>query len=117
MGQVFVVPPDKLARAEVFLRRYRPAHFFAALLPLIRSSHFHPAGIVADGFLKFVSSTLTSGRCSACGLARRNVSRELTSRPVADADAISRRTKSQCFPRFVVGGAAGFASFYFVAMN
>src|SRR6266850_4922761 len=50
-GKYFLVPPEKLARAEVFTRRYHAGGiFFARLLPVIRHLISIPAGIVRMGF-------------------------------------------------------------------
>lgn len=53
-GKYFFIPPDKLARAEVFMRRYEAGGiFFARLLPVMRHLISIPAGIIRMGFLKF----------------------------------------------------------------
>src|SRR5919199_1102511 len=61
-GKYFLVPEDKLARAEVFMRRYEAGGiFFARLLPVIRHLISIPAGIIRMGFLKFSALTLAGG--------------------------------------------------------
>jgi membrane protein DedA with SNARE-associated domain len=53
-GKFFFVPPEKLERAERFLRRYEAGGiFFARLLPVIRHLISIPAGIIRMGFVKF----------------------------------------------------------------
>lgn len=53
-GKYFLIPPDKLERAERFMRRYEAGGiFFARLLPVIRHLISIPAGIIRMGFLKF----------------------------------------------------------------
>ncbi len=58
-GKYFLVPPDKFARAEVFMHRYEAGGiFFARLLPVIRHLISIPAGIIRMGFVKFSILTL-----------------------------------------------------------
>ena len=58
-GKYFLVPPDKFARAEIFMRRYEAGGiFFARLLPVIRHLISIPAGIIRMGFVKFSILTL-----------------------------------------------------------
>src|SRR5258708_18165263 len=65
-GKFFFVPPDKLERAERFLRRYEAGGiFFARLLPVIRHLISIPAGIIRMGFLKF-SALTTIGAAIWC---------------------------------------------------
>ena len=53
-GRYFLMPPDKVERAERFMRRYEGGGiFFARLLPVIRHLISIPAGIIRMGFLKF----------------------------------------------------------------
>src|ERR1700731_4135468 len=67
-GKYVFVPPEKLARAEVFLRRYEAGGiFFARLLPVIRHLISIPAGIVRMGFLKFSVMTIV-GSALWCGV-------------------------------------------------
>lgn len=58
-GKYFLIPPEKLERAERFMHRYEAGGiFFARLLPVIRHLISIPAGIIRMGFLKF--SVLTT---------------------------------------------------------
>ena len=58
-GRYFFLPPEKVERAERFMRRYENGGiFFARLLPVIRHLISIPAGIIRMGFVKF--STLTT---------------------------------------------------------
>ncbi len=94
-GKYFFVPPDKLARAEVFLRRYEAGGiFFARLLPVIRHLISIPAGIVRMGFLKFSLLTLI-GAGAWC--------------------SVLAWTKSESFP--IVGAVLLVCLLYFVAMK
>ncbi len=53
-GKYFFIPPEKLERAERFMRRYEAGGiFFARLLPVIRHLISIPAGIIRMNFLKF----------------------------------------------------------------
>src|SRR5215210_1441300 len=67
-GKYFLVPADKFARAEVFMRRYEAGGiFFARLLPVIRHLISIPAGIIQMGFLKF-SLLTTVGAAVWCSV-------------------------------------------------
>ena len=58
-GKYFFIPPDKLERAERFMRRYEGGGiFFARLLPVIRHLISIPAGIIRMGFFKFSALTI-----------------------------------------------------------
>lgn len=58
-GKYFLIPPDKLERAERFMHRYEGGGiFFARLLPVIRHLISIPAGIIRMGFLKFSALTI-----------------------------------------------------------
>lgn len=53
-GKFFLMPPDKVERAERFMHRYEGGGiFFARLLPVIRHLISIPAGMIRMGFLKF----------------------------------------------------------------
>lgn len=53
-GKYFLMPPDKVERAERFMHRYEGGGiFFARLLPVIRHLISIPAGMIRMGFLKF----------------------------------------------------------------
>src|ERR1043166_3752602 len=94
-GKYFFVPPDKLARAEVFLRRYEAGGiFFARLLPVIRHLISIPAGIVRMDFLKFSLLTLIGAGawCSVLAWLGGRVGAKLTTAQLQDADAIDRKS-------------------------
>jgi len=117
-GKYFFVPPDKLARAEVFLRRYEAGGiFFARLLPVIRHLISIPAGIVRMGFLKFSLLTLIGAGawCSVLAWLGGRVGAKLTTAQLQEADAIIKATKSESFP--IVGAVLLVCLLYFVAMK
>jgi membrane protein DedA with SNARE-associated domain len=117
-GKYFFVPPDKLARAEVFLRRYEAGGiFFARLLPVIRHLISIPAGIVRMGFLKFSLLTLVGAGvwCSVLAWLGGRVGAKLTTAQLQDADAIIKATKSESFP--IVAAVLLVCLLYFVAMK
>lgn len=59
-GKYFLVPNDKLERAEIWLERYETGGvFFARLLPVIRHLISYPAGLVRMNFWKFSLATIT----------------------------------------------------------
>lgn len=67
-GKYFFIPPDKLVRAERFMRRYEAGGiFFARLLPVIRHLISIPAGIIRMGFVKF-SILTTVGAAIWCAV-------------------------------------------------
>src|SRR4051794_37477193 len=59
-GRFFLVPPEKLERAETWLSRYETGGvFFARLLPVVRHLISIPAGIVRMNFTTFSLATIT----------------------------------------------------------
>lgn len=57
-GKYFLIPPEKLERAEIWLARYETSGvFFARLLPVIRHLISYPAGLVRMNFWKFSLAT------------------------------------------------------------
>ena len=58
-GTYFLLPSDKVERAERFMHRYEGGGiFFARLLPVIRHLISIPAGMIRMGFLKFSILTI-----------------------------------------------------------
>ena len=67
-GKYFLIPPEKLERAEIWLARYEASGvFFARLLPVIRHLISYPAGLVRMNFWKFSLATIT-GSALWCGV-------------------------------------------------
>lgn len=59
-GKYFLIPNEKLERAERWLERYETGGvFFARLLPVIRHLISYPAGLVRMNFWKFSLATVT----------------------------------------------------------
>ena len=117
-GRYFLVPPDKLARAERFMRRYETGGvFFARLLPVIRHLISIPAGIIRMGFMKFSVLTLVGAGawCTVLAWLGGRVGAKLTSAELRDADAIIKATKSESFP--IVAAVVLICLLYFIAMK
>src|SRR5450432_647455 len=58
-GRYFLIPPEKLERAEIWLQRYEAGGiFFARVLPVIRHLISYPAGLVRMNFWKFSLATI-----------------------------------------------------------
>ena len=67
-GKYFLMPEDKVLRAERFMHRYEAGGiFFARLLPVIRHLISIPAGIIRMGFVKFSVLTVV-GSALWCGV-------------------------------------------------
>lgn len=117
-GKYFMVPPDKLARAENFLRRYEAGGiFFARLLPVIRHLISIPAGIIRMGFVKFSILTLTGSAvwCTVLAWLGGRVGAKLTPNQLQDADAIISASKSESVP--IVAAVVLVCVLYLVAMR
>src|ERR1700704_135774 len=117
-GKYFLVPPEKFARAEVFMRRYEAGGiFFARLLPVIRHLISIPAGIIRMGFVKFSVLTLVGAGvwCTVLAWLGARVGARLTSAQLQDADALIKATKSESFP--IVGAVLLVCVLYFVGMK
>jgi membrane protein DedA with SNARE-associated domain len=117
-GKYFLIPPDKLARAEVFMRRYEAGGiFFARLLPVIRHLISIPAGIIRMGFVKFSLLTLAGSAlwCSVLAWLGGRVGAKLTPEQLHDADAIMRATKSESLP--ITVAVVLVCALYFVGMR
>lgn len=119
-GRYFFVPPDKLERAERFLRRYESGGiFFARLLPVIRHLISIPAGIIRMGFLKF-SILTTVGAAIWCWVlawlgARVGDKLRLEGRDPLDAEALVTAVKHES--HWIVGAVLLVCVLYFVGMK
>src|SRR5436190_10591589 len=117
-GKFFLIPAEKLARAEIFMRRYEAGGiFFARLLPVIRHLISIPAGIIRMGFLKFSMLTLVGSGvwCAVLAWLGGRVGTKRTADQLQNADAIIKATKSESFP--IVGAVLLVCVLYFVAMK
>ncbi len=79
-GKFFLMPPDKIERAERFMRRYGGGGiFFARLLPVIRHLISIPAGMLRMGFLKFSVLTVIGSAiwCSVLAVLGQKVGKRL----------------------------------------
>ena len=117
-GKFFLIPPEKLARAEIFMRRYEAGGiFFARLLPVIRHLISIPAGIIRMGFLKFSMLTLVGSGvwCAVLAWLGGRVGTKLTADQLQNADAIIKATKSESLP--IVAVVLLVCVLYFVAMR
>ena len=117
-GKYFLIPPDKLERAEIFMRRYEAGGiFFARLLPVIRHLISIPAGIIRMGFIKFSILTLTGAAlwCAVLAWLGGRVGAKLTPEQLRDADAIMEATKSESIP--ITVAVVLVCALYFLAMR
>jgi membrane protein DedA with SNARE-associated domain len=79
-GRYFLMPPEKVLRAERFMHRYESGGiFFARLLPVIRHLISIPAGIIRMDFLKFSVLTVIGSAlwCWVLALLGRRVGEQL----------------------------------------
>lgn len=68
-GKFFLMPPEKIERAERFTQRYQSGGiFFARLLPVIRHLISIPAGIMRMSFLRFSLLTIVGSAIWCCVL-------------------------------------------------
>lgn len=117
-GKYFLVPPDKFARAEIFMRRYEAGGiFFARLLPVIRHLISIPAGIIRMGFAKFSVLTLVGAGvwCTVLAWLGGRVGAKLTPAQLQDAEAIISATKSESFP--IIAAVLLVCALYVLAMK
>jgi membrane protein DedA with SNARE-associated domain len=116
-GKYFLIPPEKLARAEVWLQRYEAGGvFFARLLPVIRHLISIPAGIVRMNFWIFsvvtiVGSALWCTVLAYLGDKAYRVQPDLISNP----DALIQFIKVQSF--WIVLFAAVLAVLYLLVLR
>jgi len=117
-GKYFLIPPDKLQRAEIFMRRYEAGGiFFARLLPVIRHLISIPAGIIRMGFVKFSILTLAGAAlwCAVLAWLGGRVGAKLNPDQLQDADAIMAATKSESIP--ITVAVVLVCGLYFLAMR
>ncbi|MBA3272801.1 MAG: DedA family protein [Chthoniobacterales bacterium] len=116
-GKYFLMSPDKITRAEVWLARYEAGGiFFARLLPVIRHLISIPAGIVRMNFLVFsivtiVGSAIWCYILALLGAKAHAVQPDLINNP----DAMIHFIKSQSL--WIIAIVVVFTGLYFVMMR
>lgn len=80
-GKYFLMPPEKVERAERFMHRYESGGiFFARLLPVLRHLISIPAGIIRMNFWKFSALTTVGAAiwCYVLAILGERVGKKLT---------------------------------------
>jgi membrane protein DedA with SNARE-associated domain len=116
-GKYFLLGPDKISRAEVWLARYAAGGiFFARLLPVIRHLISIPAGIVRMNFGLFSIVTIV-GSALWCSVLAFLGDRAYRAQPdlINNPDAMVHLIKSQSL--WIVAIVAVFAVLYMVMMR
>ncbi len=116
-GRYFLLGPEKLERAEVWLVRYESGGvFFARLLPVIRHLISIPAGIVRMNFTIFSAVTIV-GSAIWCYILAILGDKAFHVRPdlIQNPDAMVGFIKSQSL--WIVLLVVVFAALYFVVMR
>ena len=119
-GRYFLIPPDKLERAERFMHRYEGGGiFFARLLPVIRHLISIPAGIIRMGFLKF-SVLTTVGAAIWCSVlawlgAKVGDKLRLDGKDPLNPDELMHAVKHESL--WIVGAVVLVCVLYFAAMK
>lgn len=116
-GRYFLLRPDKIERAEVWLARYEAGGiFFARLLPVIRHLISIPAGIVRMNFWLFSAVTIV-GSAIWCYILALLGAKAYRLRPdlISNPDAMIAFIKSQSL--WIILIVAVFAALYFVMMR
>jgi len=120
-GKYFLIPPDKLARAEVFMHRYEAGGiFFARLLPVLRHLISIPAGIIRMGFLKFSILTTVGAAiwCSVLAWLGAKVGNQLRASdrdPLTNPEALITAVKHESF--WIIATVLVICVLYFAAMR
>lgn len=116
-GKYFLLSPDKITRAEVWLARYETGGiFFARLLPVIRHLISIPAGIVRMNFGLFSAVTII-GSAIWCYILALLGDKAYRLKPdlISNPDAMVAFIKSQSL--WIILIVAAFAALYFVMMR
>jgi membrane protein DedA with SNARE-associated domain len=125
-GKFFLMPPDKVERAERFMRRYEGGGiFFARLLPVIRHLISIPAGIIRMGFLKFSILTIIGSAiwCSVLAALGQKVGNKLEPAQMAalqqgqgvDLGRLIHAVKQEAL--WIIAAVALVGVLYFIAMR
>lgn len=116
-GKYFLLGPDKITRAEVWLARYEAGGiFFARLLPVIRHLISIPAGIVRMNFWVFSAVTI-AGSAIWCFILATLGAKAFRAQPdlINNPDAMVHFIKSQSL--WIVAVVAVFTALYFAMMR
>lgn len=125
-GKYFLMPPEKVARAERFMHRYEAGGiFFARLLPVIRHLISIPAGIIRMNFLKFSVLTVIGSAiwCAVLAWLGGRVGDKLTDAELdalrkgvgVDINGLIRAVKHEAL--WIIVAIAAVCVLYFVAMR
>ncbi len=117
MGQIHLVPPEKLERAERFLARYEAGGiFFARLLPVVRHLISIPAGIVRMPFGIFSAMTVIGSAiwCSILAWYGKSLA-ERNPDLMSDPDKLIHTIKHESL--WLVGGIAVVGALYFLMLR
>ena len=117
-GKYFFIPPDKLERAERFMRRYEGGGiFFARLLPVIRHLISIPAGIIRMGFLKFSILTTVGAAiwCSVLAWLGQKVGKGLEPNKAIDPVELVKSIKAES--HWIIAAVLVVCGLYFVGMK
>jgi membrane protein DedA with SNARE-associated domain len=125
-GKYFLMPPEKIERAERFMHRYEGGGiFFARLLPVIRHLISIPAGMIRMGFLKFSLLTLVGSAiwCSVLAMLGQKVGNKLEPSQIAalkkgtgvDLTHLIHAVKHEAL--WIIATVAIVCVLYFVAMR
>ena len=119
-GKYFFISPEKLERAERFMRRYESGGiFFARLLPVIRHLISIPAGIIRMGFLKFSALTIVGAAiwCSVLAWLGGKVGDKLRAegKNPLDPEALVAAVKHES--HWIIGAVLVVCVLYFVGMK
>ncbi len=116
-GKYFLLSPDKITRAEVWLARYEAGGiFFARLLPVIRHLISIPAGIVRMNFWTFSAMTIV-GSAIWCFILATLGAKAFAAQPdlIKNPDAMVHFIKSQSL--WIVAVVVVFTALYFLMMR
>ncbi len=116
-GKYFLVPEEKLERAEIWLARYETGGvFFARLLPVIRHLISYPAGLVRMNFWKFSLATI-AGSALWCSVLAYLGEKAYHAEPdlIANVDGWTNFVKSQS--HWIVLFAAALAVLYLLVLR
>ncbi|MDQ3082504.1 MAG: DedA family protein [Gemmatimonadota bacterium] len=116
-GKYFLLSPDKISRAEIWLARYEAGGiFFARLLPVIRHLISIPAGIVRMNFWTFSAMTIV-GSAIWCYILAVLGAKAFAAQPdlIKNPEAMMHFIKSQSL--WIIAVVVVFTALYFLMMR